>query len=345
MGILTRVLVSSIMMCIGFQDSCFGLGSIAHNYVAKEVETLLGANSPQMQGIISAHANGYLVGSDYPDTGFVPGATYGEDSHWQPFVNAYIAHLHESYPTPSDSRDQLLAFLFGICTHIQSDITSHWTYYDLVAAHDFENKPDPGTAWSTAHQLMDPGSDFYVIANKQIYNHPSEWWVPVSDLVEVYAKMNKEVSAEEIIRSNIIYYIATGLDENLIALPAYLLERYVVIPWGMSNLETEDTPELRIGAFPGQINDTVQYLNQVWLQYQTPATPLDFDAQQPKPGTSSRPSFTLAMTFAQKAVDKGWLTIEPLYNADGSITLTYDCITFTPRFEREKKRFLALPRK
>ena len=199
--------VVALLFMISFTlmtNQSFGLGCLAHNYVAEQTASLLETET-ELYKIITDNWNEYLVGSDYPDTGYIPWATYGEITHWQPFANAFIDHLHSVYPNPSQKRDRLLAFLMGVGTHNQSDITAHWTYYNLVAEYDFDNKPDPGQAWNTAHQYMDPASDFDTIVNKGIHNHPVIWWVPVSDLVAIYQLMKHDISALEIIRSNAIY--------------------------------------------------------------------------------------------------------------------------------------------
>ena len=208
------------------------LGCLAHNYIAEQTALLCKDSQPELYKIIQDNWNCYLVGSDYPDTGYMPGATYGELTHWQPFVDAYISYLHKAYPIPSSERNKRIAFLMGICTHIQADITSHWTYYDLVALYDFDNLPTPDAAWHKAHAYMDPASDFYVIVNKMIFNHPAFWWIPVGDLVAVYELMGHTISPTEIIRSNFIYYFAVGIDETVIALPAYLYDKNIAIPWG-----------------------------------------------------------------------------------------------------------------
>src|SRR5262245_56122158 len=123
---MRKSVMSSLLYLVFFAmpASCFALGCLAHNYVAEQVAPQLESSSPDLYSIISANWNAYIVASDYPDTGFVPGATYGEISHWQPFADAFISYLQDTYPTPSTQRDRLIAFLMGVGTHIQSDITA-----------------------------------------------------------------------------------------------------------------------------------------------------------------------------------------------------------------------------
>ena len=330
-GLLTALVLSTCATTAPLA----ALGCLAHTYIAEQVGPRLQQPNPDLYQIIANNWNEYIVASDYPDTGFMPGATYGEISHWQPFADAYISYLHTAYPDPSSKQSKLIAFLMGVATHMQSDITSHWTYYDLVALHDFNNQPDSGQAWQRAHQDMDPGSDFYVVVNKGIYDHPVRWWVPASDLENVYKIMGKDISAEEIIRSNAIYYLALGLDETLIALPAYLYDRYLEVPWGMANLETPDSPDLRVGAFPGQINDSVNYVNALWAKFQAPNTYFNFSEQQPRKSKSIRPRISAAMRLVAQALDNGWVTFDPIYEPDGSVTFTPECFSKNSTFLRE----------
>jgi len=134
-----------------------------------------------------------------------------------------------------------------------------------VALYDFHNLPNVTIAWDTAHSYVDPATDWYVIVNKKMYDHAANWSVPVTDLLQVYAIMgHPEFTALDIIRSNVIYYLITGLDEDLVALPAYLFEKTFIIPWGMANLEHNDTDAMRYGAFPGEINDSLAYVVDTW---------------------------------------------------------------------------------
>jgi hypothetical protein len=312
----------AVLISFATQQLTYAIGCLAHNYVAQEVASQLENLEVDLYKILKDHWNDYLVGSDFPDTGFIGGATYGEITHWQPFVDAFIRHLHKNYPCPCEPRDRLIAFLMGIATHNQSDITAHWTYYNLVAEHDFPGDPD---AWSKAHSYMDPGTDFYVIVNKQIFNHPLIWWVPVEDLVAIYQSMNHPVSSEEIIKANIIYYLAVGITETTIALPAYWYDKEVAVPWGMTNLETPDQPDKRIGAFPGMTNDSTTYLQSVWAQYKSNGKS-NFTQKQPCPA-AIRPYLPPSVSRLAKAYDQKLITVNQ--RTAGSLTLTPGAITVT----------------
>ncbi len=320
-ALFTTSITAVLLVCMLTPNQSYGLGSIAHNYVAKQVAQEIKENNPKLYKIITDNWNDYLVGSDYPDTGYMPGATYGEISHCQSFVVTFIKRLHTNYRKPFPNSNRLLAFLMGICTHIQSDITSHWTYYDLVAKYDFHNLPDPQAAWNTAHEYMDPASDFYVIVQKHIYDHPTKWDVPVEDLVKIYIIMGHHVPAEEIVEANAIYYIATGIDETIIAYPGYWYDKYVGVPWGMAHLETPDTKKLRYGAFPGQIDDSRTYLGNVWIQYTLNPPTVDFSMQRQRPGQSSRPWLSPTIQVVSDALANKSMQVVRTLDSEGYVTL------------------------
>jgi hypothetical protein len=321
------------------------LGSIAHRYIATNVMPLVAAADPTFTTLLKNYSNAYFVGADYPDTGYLPGAIYGEISHWPPFVNAFLAHINATYPpypAVSPRRDIVSAFLLGVCTHIISDITSHWTYYDLVAAHDYPNLP-PGPAWSAAHQHMDPATDFYVIVNYHYFDHAVIWWVPISDLVQVYANMGwTNVTSKMILEYNVLYYIVTGLDEDLVAIPAYLWLKKFDVPWGMANLDHPDTPQLRYGAFPGEISDSASYVAQTWAAIRSNASALSILENFPLPNRplkTLRPVFAVALDFVARALEKGWFTHSCSIADDGTAVISKDCINILPEFREQLKIF------
>ena len=46
----------------------------------------------------------------YPDSGYVNGNTYGEDSHWDPFIYAFSDYLKQTYPSPKYKTPNSLPF-------------------------------------------------------------------------------------------------------------------------------------------------------------------------------------------------------------------------------------------
>ena len=312
----------------------YGLGALAHNYVANESVHALSQNQPALYKLIQQNKTAYLIGSDYPDVGYVPGATFGEDSHWQPFVNAYLNYLNKHYPKSSKHRDKLLAFLLGATTHIKSDIISHWTYYKHVAKHDFKNQSD---AWDKAHHHMDYGSDFYAIVKQHVYTNPLQWWVPISDLQQIYQGMGLKVKKQDLIRANIIYYLATGLVEDLIAFPGYAYLTYYKTLWGMTHWQTPSSDSKKVGAFPEQIHSASHYLVATWQASKSNTLlPPSFANQRPNKNKLLSPF----IDFATKAINKGWLQVETHLDKQGNLSLSKKDFHYNWRYTFEQAKFI-----
>ena len=314
----------------------FALGDLAHNYVAEGVSA---QTEGALKGVLTTYQNEYLVGSDYPDTGYLPGFNFGEDSHWPYFVTPfadYIKSTCQDVKTVDQQThcDQMTAFLLGVSTHVKSDIVSHWTYYNFVAQHDFgELNP---TNWDKAHSAMDPASDFYVIVRKGIYDHPVTWWVPVDDLVKVYTDMKKNnvikdtVTADEIIKANAIYYVALGLTEDLIAYPAYTYDAIYNIPWGIAHL---DDPDPQYGAFPEMIRQSTGYVQDVWNHIHGSGNLLWTMA--PKKMDVSSTTMQVS-TLVKNALDTNLITITPEKDNLGDVIFTPTSLKFSSPAAQEK---------
>jgi len=322
----------------------FALGDLAHNYIAENAENQAKTTDARLAAVLSVYHNAYLVGSDYPDTGYVPGFNFGEASHWPYFVDSFIDYIKTTYPAPTteaeqEHRDRLIAFLLGVCTHIQSDIVSHHVYYQWVAQHDF-GATDYKT-WQKAHSAMDPASDYDVIVHKGITDHPVVWWIPVTDLVRVYQIMEAKniiqetVTAQQIIEANAIYYVATGLPEDVIAYPAYAYDAIHYIPWGIAHFEDTDPS---IGAFPEMSNQSARYIENVWQRIQntqnTSNNPYD---KKTKWHYLFRANTGKTLQSIQNAVQTGMLKINPRYDAFGDVIFTPNSIQFS---STTKKRML-----
>jgi hypothetical protein len=181
--------------CISAQAA----GIITHNLFADKSVTP--TTTPKMQEIIQQYSDDFLVGSDYPDTGYAFGATYGEDTHWAPFMNAFLRHLDDKGGIENNPR--LAAFLFGIHSHNASDIIWHWGFISYTA--DCSNRD-----WQKIHSLADTDLELAIASqNYKLFPSTPKWKVPVNDLVAIYQRMGKNYTAEEIIHSNRIYHLAT----------------------------------------------------------------------------------------------------------------------------------------
>ena len=129
-----------IMLC--FSLTAYAGGGITHMYIAKESIKLV--SDTKLRHLLLDNLDAYLVGANYPDSGFVAGTHYGEDSHWDPFIFTFTDYIKETYRHPEIENPKLVAFLFGCATHSVSDIILHWTFCHALQKQGFKQqiKPD-----------------------------------------------------------------------------------------------------------------------------------------------------------------------------------------------------------
>jgi len=225
------------IICLAVSFPTYAAGGITHMYIANQTIPLL--TNKKLHDILLDHMDEYLTGSNYPDTGYVDGAHYGEDSHWDPFLDAFVAEIKQKYPDAVQQNPALIAFLMGCATHRISDEIFHGKFVTEEAREDFAGD------WNTAHTYSDTGLDFLINMEKsQWLARPSTWWVPVDDLVQVYQIMGKNYSADEIRHGNSVYKIA-GIGERIADPIVYLYYKYKM-PWGDNNYENTEQGGMRV---------------------------------------------------------------------------------------------------
>uniref|UniRef100_A0A8V5G5L0 Phosphatidylinositol-glycan-specific phospholipase D n=1 Tax=Melopsittacus undulatus TaxID=13146 RepID=A0A8V5G5L0_MELUD len=190
------------------------------------------------------HQDAFQAGSIYPDA-FYPSICksgifhdVSEDTHWTPFLNASIHYIRRNYPHPWEvATEKLVAFLFGIASHMVADVSWHslgidqgFLKFGLLVFVCFFILPSSGGDVLSQFEL-----DFSYLA--------LSWYVPVKDLAAIY----KEFYGREIITESTIIdctyllflelvllkfheYFLGGVDDmafwtnNIFELTSYMLE-------------------------------------------------------------------------------------------------------------------------
>uniref|UniRef100_A0A8B9C718 Phosphatidylinositol-glycan-specific phospholipase D n=1 Tax=Anser brachyrhynchus TaxID=132585 RepID=A0A8B9C718_9AVES len=142
----------------------------------------------------------FQAGSIYPDA-FYPSICkngifhdVSEDTHWSPFLNASIHYIRRNYPQPwEEATEKLVAFLFGIASHMVADVSWHSLGIDQgflkamgeVSLHYFVDV----TGVDRGDVLSQFELDFSYLA--------SNWYVPVKDLASIYQEFyGREIITE-----------------------------------------------------------------------------------------------------------------------------------------------------
>ena|SRR3990167_6062797 len=225
-------------------------GGIIHMLIAKEAIPKM--SSEQLRTLLETNMDAYLVGSNYPDSGYVKNTHYGEMSHWDPFIFTFVDYLREKYKDPVIENPKLVAFLFGCATHRVSDVVIHWTFYKKSATEDFKGD------WNKAHDFGDLGIDLLALVDKNLWlDFPHQWWVPVEDLVAIYHRMGETVTQKEIMYGNRVYSLS-GLGERSIAAVSYF-PLHLKASWTAKHYY--DAPEGGVLADEVAVAD---YANNLW---------------------------------------------------------------------------------
>ncbi len=170
-----------LILTLLISTTIYAGGGLTHMFIAKE--SIAKITNPTLQNILQNNFDSYLVGAYYPDSGYVKGAHYGEDSHWDPFIYAFADYIKETYPLLNNP--SLIAFLFGCAAHRESDEIMHSTFYPEVAKYDFDGD------YQKAHQFADPGIDMFLNV-EHIIDTPQQWNIPIDDLLNIYHRMGKD---------------------------------------------------------------------------------------------------------------------------------------------------------
>lgn len=305
LNLIKKIAIKSTLLLALIIPSAYAGGGITHMLVAKEAINYL--PEANLRHILLNNMDAYLVGSNYPDTGFVQGTEYGEDSHWDPFIFTLTDYIKEKYQNPLIENPKLVAFLFGCAAHSKSDIIMHWTFYPKSATEDFNGN------WDKAHYNGDFPLDLVVNVEKNQWgSHPDNWWVPVQDLVKIYQRMGRsQYTAKQIILGNSVYYFA-GIGERAIAGLAYPIIKKQM-PWTAKNYYT--APE---GGLVMDEQEVAQYQMQVWYRLtdnKLHATP-NFIAH-PEKHTGTDPAVEIATT----EITSGAVKMPIIKQTDGSVEI------------------------
>ena len=233
--------------------------------------------------------NAAHFGAAFTDSGYWPigGAdkedrarAYGEHTHWEPFIADFVAWIAANDPPPWTTLDakRRVAFLMGCAAHGLQDELFDSLFLDQVALHDDGSQDN-----------ADPASDGFLALDGHMRFVP-EPWVPMDTLIELYAKLDAEVTPD-IIEAAVD--MMTGLYVNEIAGPAVarsLGEQHAPdLPWTRAHYLDTDIP----GSLRAEVVPTGRYLEAIWerlhgrlpandvVVYTFPATPRRLRSGEP----------------------------------------------------------------
>jgi hypothetical protein len=261
------MLFCAAVLCSCFVQLAHGAGMTSHNVFAHRTSQFeyFGPASATFHpndfyGLAVDRLDAVQAGAPFPDYLYLCGDEHdaGEEAHWTPFQLAAVDYIREKYPNwASEGRDGpgagLVAFMMGVTSHYITDI--NWHGLEVIPAGqgiirtmgyaDF-NCTD-GDLCSVAHTAADTGGEFAAAASMDLAWFPAEqWYLPVEDLVNIYAIMNSTgqgplVEASWIKECGAVFYLGSWATSTFGALVyplmapqlgGLLLEEYNSFPVG-----------------------------------------------------------------------------------------------------------------
>ncbi|XP_040519065.1 phosphatidylinositol-glycan-specific phospholipase D [Gallus gallus] len=200
----------SVLMIIlyNFCQKCVPSGISTHVEIAHRALEFFTTHEGNVdyRELLLNHQDAFQAGSIYPDAFYPTICKRGiyhdvsEDTHWSPFLNASVHYIRRNYPQPwEEATEKLVAFLFGIASHMVADVSWHSLGIDqgflkAMGEVDFHG------SYSEAHSVGDFGGDVLSQFELDFSYLAPNWYVPVKDLASIY----KEFYGREIITEGTI---------------------------------------------------------------------------------------------------------------------------------------------
>jgi hypothetical protein len=253
-----------------------------------------------------------IGGSAYPDTGYWvendpifapdiarPSDPFGETSHWEKFINAYVAHIRArsdcgDLTSPTGPCAPLIAHLMGAAGHGLGDELWDWLFEPAMKDHGedpADNYFGPGKPGEPAdgNPLDDASSSpEYAMDVVAVWRHgqvlpPQLAPPPVDDLVQVYADMGLDVTPEHILAGHSVGLAMISAEHAVAPEEGPRVEQDM--PWSAGHFVTE----------PGGVDDLGQaikgYFEGLWRKLLAPAHPDPVViARYPWPGRTDVPA-------------------------------------------------------
>lgn len=122
-------------------------GVTTHGWMA--VAAIPKVPDPALRALLEAHEHQVRAGAMFPDAGYAPGRTFGEEAHWQRFVDAYTARILArtdcgDMTDPNGPCADMIAHVMGVAAHGMGDEVWDWLFEPY--------SPDLGEYYTPADQ-------------------------------------------------------------------------------------------------------------------------------------------------------------------------------------------------
>lgn len=226
------ILVIGAVLVLVFLLRAESAGFTSHNTAARRASQyeLFGPNfnPDDFAGLAAARPDAIQGGAPFPDYLYVCGDDHdaGEVAHWTPFQIAAATYIRATYPNwAAEDRlgpgPGLVAFFFGVTSHYIADI--NWHGLETVPAGEglirsmgyADFNCTNGDLCSAAHSAADTGGEFAAAGALNLTWYPGAWYLPIEDLVEIYAMVGKSVESEWIKECGVLFYVGSVATSKL----------------------------------------------------------------------------------------------------------------------------------
>ncbi len=201
-----------------------------------------------------------LFGAAFTDSGYWPqggelaqrSRAYSEHTHWEPFIQDFVAWIVQNDPPPWDSlaSRQRVAFLMGVASHgLQDEI------FDSLFLYQIQHHDGAG------QEEADPGTDGFLALDGHIRFQPTSAFLPYETLLELYEGLGAGVDRDTIERSVRVMELVYLDHANGLGVARTLGEQYKdVIPWARAHYLDPDVP----GSLVAEVEPTGRYMEAIW---------------------------------------------------------------------------------
>lgn len=281
---MRRSLLLAFAVMLVSAPTAFAAGETTHAWMADRAVDYL--PDGDLKTLLDPQRLQIMSGAGYPDTGYwvdgyVPddqSQDFGEESHWERFINEYVAHIRSKYcgadlADPLGPCAGLVAHLMGAAAHGMGDEVWDWLFEPRITDHGEDagknffapGQPGEPLAGNPLDELS--SSPEYAMDEVAIWTHgrwisPNTAPPPVTDLVEVYKRRGLNVSPVHILAGHVASSAGMAGERAVAPQEGPRVERDM--PWSSANFITA----------PGGVEWSAQaiagYYQALWLKLTAP---------------------------------------------------------------------------
>jgi hypothetical protein len=255
-----------------------------------------------------------LNGAMFPDGGYAVNDGYGEIAHWEPFQQAYLQWIRETFSPPWDQGEAAghLAFLMGLGSHGMADEVFDSLFMERSRIYD------PG--WDGGTSNLDTASDVLFAAEVGGIVPPA-LWLPIEVVTPLFnEQLGYPVEAATIESGHNLLFAALAFTEWGRTDEERLSTFRSEFPWTADNLSNLDVP----GSPFREARVVARYWEDLWRRLHEPevwSSPVlevvPVPGSYAHPTDSSQVEARLHLSFS-RGVEGGSLTAISVHDAAGN---------------------------